>query len=174
MRLQFQIGRIEYDAARDITMIWPEDNFLYMGHTEIKGKISPEKCRNMFGEKVDGLFGKGYAMSNPRYIEITKLEEAGWFLCRQTRNQKNLSAMETKPLRCVPPVRLNADSEPQNGTQSEPQNDAEPKQFTFPPTFRDQDANGKPVCRRCGKRLGAAKTAFCANCGGQFVEEADE
>lgn len=60
MRLQFQIGRIEYDAARDITMVWPEDNFPYMGHIEIKGKISPEKCRNMFGEKVDGLFGKGY------------------------------------------------------------------------------------------------------------------
>ena len=38
----------------------PEDNYLYMDHIEIKGEISPEKCRNLFGEKADRLSGKGH------------------------------------------------------------------------------------------------------------------
>lgn len=98
-----------------------------------------------------------------RYIDIVPLETAGWYLTRQMPNAKGLSALETKPLRCVPDVKLPETLAAQVTVPLD-------KQFIFPPTFRDQDANGKPVCRRCGKRLGAAKTNFCANCGGQFVE----
>lgn len=102
-------------------------------------------------------------MPDHRYIDIVPLEKSGWFLARQAKNQHGMACMETKPLRCVPDVNL---------TKSAPE--APDKHFTFPPTFRDQDENGKPVCRRCVKRLGAAKTAFCSSCGGQFVEETDE
>ena len=101
-------------------------------------------------------------MTDHRYIDIVPLEKDGWFLTRQTKNPKGLSCMETKPLRCVPDVNL-----------TESAHETPDKHFTFPPTFRDQDENGKPVCRRCGKRLGAAKTAFCSSCGGQFVEDTD-
>lgn len=97
-------------------------------------------------------------MNDKHYIEANALEKAGWYLCRQIRNQKNLPALETKPLRAVPEASLNLET-------------AGAKVFSFPPTFRDQDANGKPICRRCGKRLGAARTPFCPGCGGQFVEE---
>lgn len=60
MRLSFHIGRIEYDASRNVTMVYPADNYPYIGSVEIKGKISPEKCRKMFGDNVQELFGKGY------------------------------------------------------------------------------------------------------------------
>ena len=101
-------------------------------------------------------------MPDHRYIDIVPLEKSGWFLARQAKNQHGMACMETKPLRCVPDVNL---------TKSAPE--TPDKHFTFPPTFRDQDENGKPICRRCGKHLGAAKTAFCSSCGGQFVEETD-
>ena len=101
-----------------------------------------------------------------RYIDIVPLEKDGWFLTRQTRNPKGLSCMETKPLRCVPDVKLPEKLVAQITAPIE-------KLFTYPPTFRDQDENGKPVCRRCGARLGKAKTAFCSSCGGQFVEDTD-
>ena len=61
LRLRFRVGRIEYDADRDVSMVYPKDNFFLLGHIEVNGKISPEKCREMFGESVDGVtFGKGY------------------------------------------------------------------------------------------------------------------
>lgn len=101
-------------------------------------------------------------MTDHRYIDIVPLEKAGWFLTRQSRNPKGLTCMETKPLRCVPDIKL---------TESAPE--TPDKHFVFPPTFRDTDENGKPVCRRCGARLGKAKTAFCSSCGGQFVEDTD-
>lgn len=101
-----------------------------------------------------------------RYIDIVPLEKDGWFLTRQTRNPKGLSCMETKPLRCVPDVKLPEKLVAQITAPIE-------KLFTYPPTFRDTDASGKPVCRRCGARLGKAKTAFCFSCGGQFVEDTD-
>lgn len=106
-------------------------------------------------------------MPDHRYIDIVPLEKSGWFLARQAKNQHGMACMETKPLRCVPDVKLPEKLVAQITAPIE-------KVFTFPPTFRDQDENGKPVCRRCGKRLGAAKTAFCSSCGGQFVEETDE
>lgn len=102
-------------------------------------------------------------MTDHRYIDIVPLEKSGWFLTRQSGNPKGLTCMETKPLRCVPDIKL---------TESAPE--IPDKHFAFPPTFRDTDENGKPICRRCGKRLGAAKTAFCASCGGQFVEDVNE
>lgn len=101
-------------------------------------------------------------MPDHRYIDIVPLEKSGWFLARQAKNQHGMACMETKPLRCVPDVNL-----------MEPASETPDKHFTFPPTFRDQDENSKPVCRRCGKRLGAAKTAYCSSCGGLFVEETD-
>lgn len=106
-------------------------------------------------------------MTDHRYIDIVPLEKSGWFLTRQTKNPKGLSCMETKPLRCVPDVELPEKLVAQVTAPIE-------KLFTYPPTFRDQDENGKPVCRRCGKRLGADKNAFCSSCGGQFVEEVYE
>lgn len=101
-----------------------------------------------------------------RYIDIVPLEKDGWFLARQSKNPKGLSCMETKPLRCVPDVKLPEKLVAQITAPIE-------KLFTYPPTFRDQDENGKPVCRRCGVRLGKTKTAFCSSCGGQFVEDTD-
>lgn len=101
-----------------------------------------------------------------RYIDIVPLEKDGWFLTRQSKNPKGLSCMETKPLRCVPDVKLPEKLVAQITAPIE-------KVFTCPPTFRDTDENGKPVCRRCGVRLGKAKTAFCSSCGGQFVEDTD-
>ena len=112
-------------------------------------------------------------MKEKRYVEVTALEKEGWFLCRQAQNKRGLAAMETKQLRSVPAVRLKLDVGGQDATQTDTQSGAQ-KAFAFPPTFRDQDENGKTVCRRCGKRLGAAKTAYCPGCGGEFVEEADE
>lgn len=106
-------------------------------------------------------------MADHRYIDIVPLEKQGWYLTRQTRDEKNRLALQTKPLRCVPDVKLPETLVAQITVPLD-------KQFAFPPTFRDTDASGKPVCLRCGKRLGAAKTAFCPACGGQFVEEADE
>lgn len=105
-------------------------------------------------------------MTEHRYIDIVPLEKDGWFLSRQTRNPRGLSSIETKPLRCVPDVKLPEKLVAQVVAPMD-------KQFSFPPTFRDKDESGKAVCRRCGKRLGAAKTPFCANCGGQFAEEQD-
>lgn len=103
-------------------------------------------------------------MTEHRYIDIVPLEKDGWFLSRQSKTDRGLACMETKPLRCVPDIDLVAPSR---------EAPAEDKHFSFPPTFRDKDESGKTVCRRCGKRLGAAKTPFCSNCGGQFVEEQD-
>lgn len=102
-------------------------------------------------------------MPDHRYIDIIPLEKQGWYLTRQTRDEKNRLALQTKPLRSVPEIKL-----------TQPAPETPDKHFAYPPTFRDTDENGKPVCRRCGIRLGAAKTAYCSSCGGQFVEEADE
>lgn len=101
-------------------------------------------------------------MTEHRYIDIVPLERSGWFLTRQTKNPKGLACMETKPLRCVPDVKV-----------TEAALDAPNKLFAYPPTFRDADASGKPICRRCGARLAKVKTAFCPSCGGQFVEDTD-
>lgn len=105
-------------------------------------------------------------MTEHRYIDIVPLEKDGWFLSRQSKTDRGLACMETKPLRCVPDVEIPEELVAQVVAPIE-------KLFTFPPTFRDKDESGKIVCRRCGKRLGAAKTPFCSNCGGQFVEEQD-
>lgn len=105
-------------------------------------------------------------MTDHRYIDIVPLEKAGWFLTRQTKNEKAIACVETKPLRCVPDVKLPEKLVAQITAPIE-------KVFTYPPTFRDTDENGKPICRRCGARLGKAKTAFCPSCGGQFVEDTD-
>lgn len=105
-------------------------------------------------------------MTEHRYIDIVPLEKDGWFLSRQSKTDRGLACMETKPLRCVPDVEIPEKLVAQVIAPIE-------KLFTYPPTFRDKDESGKTVCRRCGKRLGAAKTPFCSNCGGQFVEEQD-
>ena len=105
-------------------------------------------------------------MTEHRYIDIVPLEKDGWFLSRQSKTDRGLACMETKPLRCVPDVEIPEKLVAQVVAPIE-------KLFTYPPTFRDKDESGKTVCRRCGKRLGAAKTPFCSNCGGQFVEEQD-
>ena len=105
-------------------------------------------------------------MTVHRYIDIVPLEKDGWFLSRQSKTDRGLACMETKPLRCVPDVEIPEKLVAQVVAPIE-------KLFSFPPTFRDKDESGKTVCRRCGKRLGAAKTPFCSNCGGQFVEEQD-
>ena len=103
-------------------------------------------------------------MTEHRYIDIVPLESSGWFLYRQSKTGSGIPCMETKPLRCVPDVNI----------QKSEVASSEEKQFAFPPTFREKNDSGKWICRRCGKRLGAAKTPFCANCGGMFVEDADE
>ena len=105
-------------------------------------------------------------MTEHRYIDIVPLEKDGWFLSRQSKTDRGLACMETKPLRCVPDVEIPEKLVAQVVAPIE-------KLFSFPPTFRDKDESGKTVCRRCGKRLGAAKTPFCSNCGRQFVEEQD-
>lgn len=105
-------------------------------------------------------------MTEHRYIDIVPLEKDGWFLSRQSKTDRGLACMETKPLRCVPDVEIPEKLVAQVVAPIE-------KLFTYPPTFRDKDESGKTICRRCGKRLGAAKTPFCSNCGGQFVEEQD-
>lgn len=103
-------------------------------------------------------------MTEHRYIDIVPLENAGWFLSRQSKNGNGIPCMETKPLRCVPDVDIEEEAHPEESD----------KHFEFPPTFRVKNDSGKWICRRCGKRLGAAKTPFCANCGGEFTEDDNE